>query len=185
MLELASTLFVAALLLALIIALIIAFFSAIFHFRQAVAFVPTPRAITDAMIDLGAPKAGETVVDLGAGDGRVLERAMERVPGVKAVGYEGAFGIWLLAKLRHLFFKQKPLVLCKNFLKENLHDADLVFTYLGVDMMKRLKPKLEAELKPGSRVVSHAFLMHGWEPAEVRTVEMPFFGKTNVYLYQR
>lgn len=185
MIETLSTLFVAALLLALIFVLVIALYSAIFHFRQAVAFVPTPRVITDTMIDLAQPKTGETVMDLGAGDGRVLERAMERTPGLRAVGYEGALAVWLLAQCRHYFVKQKPRILLKNFLQEDLQHADVVFTYLGVDMMKRLKPKLEAELKPGTRVVSHAFMMHGWEPAEVKTIVMPFFGKTNVYLYRR
>jgi hypothetical protein len=183
--EILQTLIAFVTLLFLVIFLALALSSALFHLRNAVPFVPTPRRITDAMIDLAQLKYGETVYDLGAGDGRVLERAMERVPGIRAVGYEGAYGVWLFSKVRHFFVQRKPTMLCKNFLQENLSDADVVFTYLGVEMMRTLQVKFEAELKPGTRVVSHAFSIHGWEPTETRTVMMPIFGKTNVYLYRR
>lgn len=177
---------VASILLVLIIVLfLLMLVSALFHLRQMVAFVPTPRIISDAMIDLSDLKAGETIYDLGAGDGRVLERALDRVPQAKAIGLEGAYGVWLLAKCRHLFIQRKPQMIYANFFCRNLNDANVIFAYLGVDMMQKLRPKFEAELRPGTRVVSHAFSIHGWEPAEVKTVLMPFFGKTNVYLYRR
>ena len=172
------------LLLVVIAVLLLVLSSALFHLRQMVAFVPTPQAVTDAMIDLAELKAGETVLDLGAGDGRVLQRAMERVPGVRAVGYEGAFGVWLLAKCRSQLSSQKPVMLCKNFLKEDLGQADVVFTYLSISMMQALRPKFEKELKKGARVVSHAFSMKDLPPEKITTVTMPFFGVTKVYLYR-
>jgi hypothetical protein len=185
MLETLITLSAMILLFVLVAILVLALYSALFHLRHAVAFVPTPRVISDTMINLAALKSGDVLMDLGAGDGRILDRALERIPEIRAIGYEGSFGVWVLAKVRHLFVRQKPVMLYKNFLIENVSDASVVFLYLSVDMMKRLKPKLEAELRPGSRVVSHAFLMHGWEPVKTESITMPFFGKTNVYLYQR
>ena len=185
MLEVFFTLAAMILLVVLIVILVLALYSALFHVRHAVAFVPTPRIISDTMIDLATLQKGDVLMDLGSGDGRILDRALQRVPEIKAIGYEGSFGVWILAKVRHFFIKQQPEILYKDFLAENLSEASVIFLYLGVDMMKRLKPKLEAELKRGSRVVSHAFLMHGWEPAKVESITMPFFGKTNVYLYQR
>ncbi len=172
------------LLLVVVAVLLLILSSALFHLRQMVAFVPTPQAVTDAMVDLAGLKAGELLVDLGAGDGRVLARAMERVPGIRAVGYEGAFGVWLLAKFRALFSKEKPVMLCRNFLKEDLSQADVVFTYLSISMMQTLRPKFEKELKKGARVVSHAFSIKDMPPEKVTKVTMPFFGVTNVYLYR-
>lgn len=165
-------------------ALLLVISSALFHLRQMVAFVPTPQAVTDAMIDLAGLKAGETLLDLGAGDGRVLARAMERAPGIRAIGYEGAFGVWLLSQFRAWFSAQKPVMLRRNFLTEDLSQADVVFTYLSISMMQKLAPKFRAELRKGSRVVSHAFSIKGLEPEKVTTVTMPFFGVTKVYLYR-
>jgi len=158
--------------------------SALFHFSQMVAFVPTPKVISDAMIDLADMKEGETVIDLGAGDGRVLARAIERFPSIQTIGYEGACGVWLLAKFRGLFSRYKPQMRCVNFLKQDLSEADVVFTYLSIAMMQKLKPKFERELKKGARVVSHAFSMNGLTPDKTISVTMPLFGKTNVFLYR-
>lgn len=172
------------LLLFVIGALLLVLSSALFHLRQMVAFVPTPQTVTDAMIDLADLTSGETLVDLGAGDGRVLARAMERVPGVRAIGYEGAFGVWLLSRFRAWFSRYRPVMLRRNFLTEDLSQADVVFTYLSISMMQKLAPKFRSELKKGARVVSHAFSIKGLEPEKVTTVTMPFFGVTKVYLYR-
>lgn len=182
--ETASTIAASLMLLAVIGMLLLVLSSALFHLTQMVAFVPTPQTVTDAMIDLAELKAGETVVDLGAGDGRVVARAMERVPGVHAIGYEGAFGVWLLSRARMLFSKQKPTMLCRNFLIEDLSQADVVFTYLSISMMQKLAPKFRKELKKGARVVSHAFSIRDMQPEKTTKVTMPFFGVTNVYLYR-
>jgi hypothetical protein len=185
MLETLWIITVSVMLVAIIVVLLLMLVSAVFHLRQMVAFVPTPRVIAEAMVDLASLKPGDKVYDLGAGDGRVLEHALRREPRITAVGIEGAYGVWLLGKIRGFFLKQKPVLVCTNFFGSDLKDADVIFAYLGVDMMQRLRPKLESELRPGTRVVSHAFSVHGWEPAEVKSIVMPFFGKTNVYLYRR
>ena len=178
------TLFAGVVLLALIASLLLVLWSALFHFRQMVAFVPTPQAVTDAMIDLAEIRPGETVLDLGAGDGRVLARAMQKVPGIHAIGYEGALGVWMLAKLRGWFSPFRPVMLCRNFLTADFRNADVVFTYLSISMMQKLRPKFRAELKKGARVVTHAFTMKEEQSDKMSVVTMPFFGTTKVYRYR-
>lgn len=183
MIDTLVTLAAFGLLLALLFFLILVSVSAAFHVKQMVVYVPTPKIVMDAMIELGHPVPGELIMDLGAGDGRVLARVMEKVPGTTVIGYEGAIGVWMLAKLRGLFSRNKPPVHLKNFLKVDLSNADLVFTYLSVSMMATLLPKFQRELKKGARVVSHAFSLPGMRPDTVTNVPMPLFGKTRVYLY--
>ncbi len=158
--------------------------SAFFHLKWMVAFVPTPRGIADAMIDAAEVKPGDRVYDLGAGDGRVLARAMQRVPGIKAVGYEGSVLVYVLALIRNILSRYKPEMRMENFFDVDLSDADVIFTYLSVATMQRLKEKFAKELKPGTRVVSHAFTMKGLTPEFVKDVPMAFMGTTRIHLYR-
>ncbi len=149
-----------------------------------VPFVPTPAPVIEAMIREANLKPGMLAVDLGAGDGRVVRRAMRRNPGITAVGYEGAFGVWLLAKFCNLFSRSKPEMRMKNFFQEDFSHADIVFTYLSIDIMQKLLPKLEKELRPGAKVISNTFSFKKKEPMKKVFVKMPFWGGTNVLVYQ-
>ncbi len=183
MIETILTIGWALFLLVLITLLFLVLVSSLFHVKHMVPFVPTPLLVIDAMITEANLKPGELAVDLGAGDGRVLRRAMKRVPGIRATGYEGAFGVWLLAKIENLFSRHKPDMRMQDFFKHDFSDADVVFTYLSIDIMKKLLPKLEKELKPGARVVSHAFSLRERQPTKTVFVQMPFWGKSNVFVY--
>lgn len=158
--------------------------SALFNLFHMVAFVPTARRVSDAMVRMAALKPGELVVDLGAGDGRILEVALSKQPKIRAIGYEGSFGVWLLAQIRHLFTRHKPPVLLRNFLKEDLSKVDVVFTYLSMNMMTKLKPKFEKELKKGARVVAHAFKIPDRKHDASTSVPMQLGGTTGVYVYR-
>lgn len=173
-----------AILLVLLAFVVLLLISAFFHLKWMVAFVPTPRGISDAMIDAAQIRPGERVYDLGAGDGRVLARAMQRVPGIRAIGYEGSVLVYVLARLRNLFSRHKPEIRMENFFETDLSDADVIFTYLSVAAMQRLKEKFARELKPGTRVVSHAFTMKGLTPDFVKDVPMSFMGTTRIHLYR-
>lgn len=170
--------------IALLAFLGLALYSSYFHLKYKVPFVPTPQRITDAMIDAAKLKPGELALDLGAGDGRVLARAMQRVPGIRAIGYEGSLGVWMLAKLRNAFSRFKPDMRMQNFFEISLSDADVIFTYLSIGTMKKLLPKFQKELKPGARVIAHAFSLRGLQADEVKEVQMPFFGTTQVFVYR-
>lgn len=184
MIEALVTIALGLFLLCILVLLVLILASSLFHLKHMVPFVPTAAGVIDVMISEAELKAGMLVVDLGAGDGRVLRRAMRRVPGIRAVGYEGAFGVWVLSQLENVFSAAKPEMRRQDFFTQNFSDADVVFTYLSIDTMQKLLPKLERELKPGARVISNTFSFKQREPVKKVFVPMPFWGGTNVLVYQ-
>ena len=154
------------------------------HLFMGVPYVPTPMRVVRAMIAAGHVKPGQTVLDLGAGDARLLIETARTVPGIKGIGFEGALGIWFLGKLR-IWWAGLPIQFVrKNFFSQDFSSADVVFTYLSVAVMKKLYPKFLAELKPGARVVTHAFrLPVEAVPTEIIDVQMQMGGATKVYAY--
>jgi hypothetical protein len=177
-------LFDLAFLLLLTIGVILLFASVVFHLKCRVPFVPTPRRVIKAMIDLGELREGQLVLDLGAGDGRILSAAKRRCPGIRAIGYEGAIGVWLLARIRLWFLRDGVDVRREDFLKIDLSGANVIFLYLCIDPLRLLAPKFQRELRPGTRVISHAFRLPGIEPDFIHEVPMMLGGKTKVFVYE-
>lgn len=155
---------------------------ALFHWRQKVAFVPSSNRVVRAMLELAAPKPHEKIIDLGAGDARFLIHAKKMFPDATVTGYEGAWWVYALGRVRVFFSGENVTLLHQDFFSVSLRDADVVCCYLSIDAMKRLLPKLQQELKPGARVVSHAFSFHGLEPAKTVRLPMPI-GQAVLRLY--
>ncbi len=129
-------------------------------------FHPSARVRVKTALDNLPMEAGQYMIDLGCGDGRVIRQAARRY-GVRCRGYEInplMFSIaWLLSLGR-----RGVTVRCSNFWKVDMGEADVLFCYLFPDIMPELAKKLEGELRPGTRVVSCNFTLPGWKP--VRTV---------------
>jgi len=115
------------------------------------------------LVDL---KQGETLYDLGAGDGGVLLIAAKEF-GAKAIGIEVApvqiLLIWLRIALGGLH--DRVQIRMGNFYKVELKDADVVFIYATLQELMKLAPHLEKKMKPGSRVVSISADFAEWEPS--------------------
>jgi SAM-dependent methyltransferase len=133
-------------------------------------FTPTRHNIADAMLKLANVSADDVVLDLGSGDGRI--------PIIAAQKY-GARGIGIeidprLVELSWRIANEAEVANRVSFIVGDLFEADLskatvVTAYLSPSIMTTLKPKLRA-LKPGTRIVSHAFPMPGWIPD--RTIQV-------------
>ncbi len=131
-------------------------------------FVPSsPKTVRD-MIDLAEIKKGEVVYDLGSGDGRILIAAARA--GAEARGWEiHPFLVYLTrAKVWWYGLTSQVLVYTKSYWGVNWKDADVIMTYLITSRMQEFKEKLLRDMRPGTRVVSHAFKIPGWEPKAVK-----------------
>ncbi len=147
-----------------------------------VVYVPTPKDIVRRMLRLARVRRGETVFDLGAGDGRILIEAV-RGFGAKAVGVE--IDPDRLARIHERLTATgtKAEVIQKDFMKADLSSADIIAVYLSPSVNAKLAPKLRMELKKGARVVSLDYVLPGWIPERDVTVRSGGITR-KVYLYR-
>lgn len=132
---------------------------------QGALYVSTSRVRVKAFLDTVPMKAGQLLFDLGCGDGRVLRMASKRY-GVKSIGYEVNFLAYLKARLLCMG-DRNVTIKWKNFWKENLASADVVFCYLYPDVLQQLSKKLISDLKPGTVVASCNFSLPGISPGNI------------------
>lgn len=135
------------------------------------------------MLDLADLKPGDTVYDLGAGDGRLLRAAKLREPTLMTIGYEILPLVWLLGRCRSWWAGTRDDLRLGSFFTADISDADVVLTYLYPEIMEKLAVKLDLELKPGTRVVANAFGFTHREPVERRDVDIGK-GTREVLVYQ-
>ena len=152
-------------------------------------FVATPASVVRRMLILVELKPGEILYDLGSGDGRAVIMAAIDF-GAKSVGVElrEDLGKRALASIQMLDLNNKPIILQKDIFDVDLSSADVVFLYLTTSANEKLKPKLETELKFGTRVVSHDYEILKWTPVKVDTFcENPKLGYPShtLYVYER
>jgi len=131
-------------------------------------FVQTPVEVAKKMLDISQIRSGEVLYDLGCGDGRLIILAAKEL-GARATGIELREDLIERARteIKRLNLEGKVNVIQGNFFDVPISDADVVTLYLTSSANERLRPKLEAELKPGARVVSHDFKVPGWKPSAV------------------
>jgi cyclopropane fatty-acyl-phospholipid synthase-like methyltransferase len=131
-------------------------------------FVQTPLEVAKKMLDLSQIKPGEVLYDLGCGDGRLIILAAKEI-GAKSKGVELREDLIERARteIKRLNLEDRVNVIQGNFFDVAISDADVVTLYLTSSANERLRPKLEAELKPGARVISHDFKVPGWKPTAV------------------
>jgi SAM-dependent methyltransferase len=133
--------------------------------EKDVPYVPTPQPVVDKMLELAAPKEGEKIYDLGCGDGRIVVTAAKKY-GCTGIGVdidpERIEEANENAKKAGVTDKVKFIE--KNLFEMDFADADILGMYLLTSVNAKLKPKILAEMKPGARVVSHAFDMGDWKP---------------------
>ena len=148
-----------------------------------VAYVPTPKDIVRQMLQLASLRRGETLFDLGAGDGRIVIEAVRRF-GARAVGVEIDPERITRIKERLNATKIQAELVEMNLYHVDLSPADVIAIYLSDSANAKLAPKLKNELKAGARVVSLDYTLPGWVPE--RELEVNTSGITRkLYLYRR
>ena len=140
--------------------------------RPDVIFVPTPEAVVDAMLQVAQVTQSDTVYDLGCGDGRIPVAAAKKY-GAKGVCFDidperikeananvAKNNVGQLVKVVHA-----------DLFEQDLSGATVVTLYLLPSLNVKLMPKLMKELRPGTRIVSHAFDMGDWKPEKELDVD--------------
>lgn len=143
-----------------------------------VPYVATPRPVVEAMLDLAELAPSDYLIDLGSGDGRIVIAAAQR--GARALGVdidpvrvsEGYAAAQLAGVQARTTFRRQDIF------DTPIREASVVTTYLLPAINLRLRPRLLTELRPGTRVVTHAFAMGDWQPDAHRVID----GR-NVYLW--
>lgn len=138
--------------------------------RLDVIYVPTPQEVVDRMLDMAEVKAGDFMIDFGCGDGRVVVTAAKR----GARGYGVDINPVRIREANENAQKagvtDKVQFKIANLFEEDLSKADVMAMYLLTDINLRLRPKILSDMKPGTRIVSHAFDMGDWEADQKDTV---------------
>jgi tRNA G37 N-methylase Trm5 len=148
-----------------------------------VPYVPTNEKVVDEMLKVAKVGKNDVLFDLGSGDGRIPITAAKRW------GTRG-FGVDIdparIKEARENATKAGVADKVK-FMQQDLFDTDIksatvVTLYLLPEVNLRLRPKLLADLKPGTRVVSHNYDMGDWKPQQTITVKLPD-GEHTVYYW--
>ncbi|HYW10161.1 MAG TPA: class I SAM-dependent methyltransferase [Longimicrobium sp.] len=150
-----------------------------------VPYVATPREVVARMLSLARPTRNDVLYDLGSGDGRIVIEAARRF-GTRGVGVdlnptrvEEARANARVAGVRNrVSFRQQDLF------ETDLRAASIVTLYLLPRVNLELRPKMFEQLRPGTRVVSHAFDMGDWKPDTVVVVKVnQGLGRATVYAW--
>ncbi|MEJ5367788.1 MAG: methyltransferase domain-containing protein [Bryobacteraceae bacterium] len=151
--------------------------------QKLAPYVSSPQPIVVKMLEIAGLKSGQTLYDLGCGDGRIVATAAKEF-GAKAVGVELSPALAKKARqaIESLGLQEQVKIIEGDMMDVDLSGADVVALYLLTEANEQLRPKLERELKPGARVVSLEFRIKGWKPARVEKVEAHRHPYT-IYLY--
>lgn len=135
-------------------------------------FVVSPPEVVDRMLKLAEPRAGELLVDLGSGDGRIVIEAAKRY-GTRGLGVDidPSLVERARANARRAGVEQLATFEVKDFFEMDLRGVSVVTMYLLPEVNLKLMPRLLQDLKPGARIVSHDYDFGNWRPDE--TIELP------------
>jgi SAM-dependent methyltransferase len=151
---------------------------------KKVPYVPTPQDIVEKMLELAKVTSDDVVYDLGSGDGRIVITAAQKY-GAHAVGVEINPDLYRQSsdRIKELGLDDRAHIMCEDMFDVSVHRATVVTLYLLTSFNEKLRPKLERELRPGTRIVCHDFHIPGWDPEKVVDVTSKNGLPHKIYLY--
>ena len=138
-----------------------------------VPFISTPDQVVERMLAFAGTRADDVVVDLGSGDGRIVIAAARRY-GARGLGIELDDALVRAARdsASRAGVADRVSFVQGDVLTADFSRASVVTVYLLPDLIGRLQPRFLTDLKPGTRIVSHAFRMTGWRPDASETLRV-------------
>ena len=150
-----------------------------------VPFVRSTPEVIDRMLEMARVNTGDVLYDIGSGDGAIVIRAAKKY-GIKAIGIE--IDQELVAKARQNAFREKVEHLvefrAQDAFTVDVSPATVVTLYMLPEFNAKLRPILDRQLRPGSRVVSHDYLVEGWVPDQIDRVKGTFAHDHTVMLFE-
>lgn len=147
--------------------------------KKDVPYVPTRQNVVEAMLSLAKVKKDDVVYDLGCGDGRIVITSA-KLYGTKGVGID--IDPQRIKEANENATKENVAEQVSfiegDLFKQDFSKATVVTLYLLPEINERLRPILLKQLKPGTRIVSHAFRMGNWKPEQEITID-----NTMIYLW--
>ena len=136
-------------------------------------FITTPDDVVERMLTLAGTGEDDFVVDLGSGDGRIVIAAAKKF-GARGLGVDIDARLVALSRenARSAGVAERVSFEERDVFATDLRRATVVTIYLLPFLIDRLQPKLLAELRPGARIVTHAFPMIGWKPDRTETMRI-------------
>jgi SAM-dependent methyltransferase len=136
-----------------------------------VVWVPTPEALVERMLRMARVGPKDYVIDLGSGDGRTVIAAAQKF-GARAMGIEYNPDMVNLSikNAEKVGLGDKVKFVKADIFETDFGDATVITMYLLPTLNVKLRPKL-LDMRPGTRIVSHAFNMEDWQPDQTATVE--------------
>jgi predicted RNA methylase len=149
-------------------------------------YVTSPQRAVEKMLEMAGLKPGETLYDLGCGDGRILIAAAEKYH-VNAVGVEISDRLARTAEdnVKALGLEDRVKVVHGDFMNVDLSPANVVTLYLMTTANESLRPNLEKYLKKDARVVSYDYPVPGWKAIDKQETDPSRHGNRHtIYLYE-
>lgn len=149
-------------------------------------YVTSPQRAVEKMLEMAGLKPGETLYDLGCGDGRILIAAAEKYH-VNAVGVEISDRLARTAEdnVKALGLENRVKVVHGDFMNVDLSPANVVTLYLMTTANESLRPNLEKYLKKDARVVSYDYPIPGWKAIDKQETDPSRHGNRHtIYLYE-
>jgi len=145
-----------------------------------VVFVPTPQEVVEVMLKVARVGKGDVLYDLGSGDGRIPITAAQKYRIARGIGIDISPERIQEANenLRKARVGDRVRFVNADLFETDLSDATVITLYLLPTLNLKLLPKLLKEVKPGTRIVSHAFDMGSWKPQQTLKV-----GTRSVYFW--
>ena len=138
-----------------------------------VPFISTPGEVVERMLELAGTRADDYVIDLGSGDGRIVIAAARRY-GARGLGIELDQALVRASRdnARRAGVADRASFIQGDVLIADFSRATVLTVYLLPELIGRLQPRFLTDLKPGTRIVSHAFRMSGWRPDASQTLHV-------------
>ena len=153
-------------LIILAIFLSIQFFNILF--RSYAPFISTNKKIIEKILLEIKLNDNNKVIELGCGKAGFLRALAKKFPNTKLIGIEYSFLPWIIAKIQSNFGRYHNIkIIRENIFKTDISEANLIYCYLNIKMMRDLENKFKKECKKGTQIISYLFKLPNLKPSKI------------------